>query len=139
MITTLTIVVGVVAILLIALFIHDRWISHDNVLRNFPILGHLRYLIIEIGPELRQYIIANNNEELPFNRDERDWIYRSANGENNYFGFGTDDQILATGYPIIKHAVFSHGEVSFTGAAHDKMHDVPGGKVLGEVHNRKKA
>jgi glutamate synthase (ferredoxin) len=137
--TVFLLAAGVVALFLIAVAIHDRWFSHDNVLRNFPLLGHMRYFIIAIGPELRQYIIADNNAELPFNRDERDWLYRSADGENNYFGFGTDDQILAIGYPIIKHAVFSHGEVAFTGAAHDKMHDVPAAKILGEFHNRPKA
>ena len=139
MFTTLAAISGVVVVLLIALFIHDRWISHDNVLRNFPVLGHLRYLIMQIGPELRQYIVANDTEELPFNRDERDWIYRSADGKNNYFGFGTDSQILSIGYPVIKHAVFSFGEVSFTGASHDKMHEVSAAKILGETHNRPKA
>lgn len=125
--------------LLVAWFLYERFRSDDNVLRNFPILGHLRYLLIELGPELRQYIIANNREELPFNRDERDWIYRSARGENNYFGFGTDDQIYGTGYPIIKHAVLPYGEVSFTASIHDKLHELPAGKILGEVHGRAKA
>src|SRR5690242_11763609 len=64
------------------------YFSKDNILRNFPLIGHLRYLLIEIGPELRQYIVAGNREEAPFNREERDWIYRSARGENNTFGFG---------------------------------------------------
>lgn len=124
---------------LFALFIHDRYISKDNIIRNFPIIGHLRYLLIEMGPELRQYIVANNREEAPFNREEREWIYRSARGENNYFGFGTDDQIYAIGYPIIKHAVFPHGEESFAGSIHDKIHDIPCAKILGESHGRAKA
>jgi glutamate synthase (ferredoxin) len=139
MLIALAITGGVIVLFLIGLFIHDRWISHDNILRNYPIFGHFRYLLIEAGPKLRQYIIADNNSELPFNRDERDWIYRSADGENNYFGFGTDDQILGIGYPIIKHAVFSYGEVSFTGSSKDTMHDVACAKVLGETHHRPKA
>src|SRR5262245_22536348 len=132
-------VVGLVVTCFVALWLHDRYVSKDNILRNYPVFGRIRAMFIEMGPKMRQYIIADNNEELPFNRDERDWIYRSADGKNNYFGFGTDDQILGIGYPIIKHAVFSHGEVSFTGAAHDKMHDVQSGKTLGEIHNRPKA
>jgi glutamate synthase (ferredoxin) len=133
---------GIAAAILLSLAIlyaHDRWFTADNILRNYPVFGHLRYLFIEMGPKLRQYIVADNNEELPFNRDERDWIARSADGENNYFGFGTDDQILSIGYPIIKHAVFPHGEVAFTGAGHDTKHDVPSAKTLGEVHGRPKA
>ena len=57
---------------LAALFVYERLFSQDNVVRNFPLLGHLRYLLIELGPELRQYIVAGNHEELPFNREERD-------------------------------------------------------------------
>jgi len=122
-----------------ALWWHDRYVSKDNILRNYPVFGRFRAAFIEMGPKLRQYIIADNNEELPFNRDERDWIYRSADGENNYFGFGTDDQILSIGYPIIKHAVFPYGEIGFTGAAHDVMQELPAAKTLGETHNRPKA
>jgi glutamate synthase (ferredoxin) len=130
---------GLLILALAGLYVHDRWISKDNVLRNFPVLGRFRQFFIDLGPKFRQYIIADNNEELPFNRDERDWIYRSADGENNYFGFGTDDQILGIGYPIIKHAVFPYGETSFAGAAHDPMHDLPSAKTLGGPHGRAKA
>lgn len=130
---------GLLITAFVVLWIHDRYASKDNILRNYPVFGRIRAMFIEMGPKMRQYIIADNNEELPFNRDERDWIYRSADGENNYFGFGTDDQILSIGYPIIKHAVFPYGEVGFRGAAHDEMIDVPAAKTLGEIHRRAKA
>jgi glutamate synthase domain-containing protein 2 len=129
---------GAAGAALVALWIHDRFVSSDPIIRNYPVFGHFRYLLIEAGPKLRQYIVADNREELPFNRDERDWIYRSADGENNYFGFGTDDQILGIGYPIIKHAVFPYGEEAFTGSAHDKNHDVPAAVTLGEHRKRAK-
>jgi hypothetical protein len=45
-----------------------------TISHNFPIVGHLRYLLESIGPEMRQYFVANNREELPFNRIERGWI-----------------------------------------------------------------
>ncbi len=132
-------IVGVsIALLLFGLLIRDRFFSKDNILRNFPVVGHLRYLLIEVGPELRQYIVANNREEAPFNREEREWVYRSARGENNYFGFGTDDQIYTIGYPIIKHAVFPFGDVAFAGSVHDKSTDIPCAKALGEFHDRPK-
>lgn len=50
------------------------------LLRNFPVLGHARYLLETIGPELRQYIVTSNDEERPFSRDQRTWIYASAKG-----------------------------------------------------------
>ena len=60
-----------------------------------------------IGPELRQYIVAGNDEERPFSRDQRRWIYASAKKENNYFGFGSDnDMELQPNYLIIKHNTF---------------------------------
>ena len=60
-----------------------------------------------IGPEFRQYIVASNNEERPFTRDQRRWVYASAKKQNNYFGFGTDNDIEYTpGYPVIKHRTF---------------------------------
>ncbi len=130
---------GAVAAAVLALYLHDRFLSKDPIVRNYPLFGHFRYLLIDLGPKLRQYIVADNREELPFNRDERDWIARSADGENNYFGFGTDDQILGIGYPIIKHAVFPYGEESFTGSSHDKDCELPAAVTLGERRGRPKA
>ena len=55
-----------------------------TISHNYPVVGHLRYWLESIGPEMRQYFVANNREELPFNRIERSWIYASAKKENNY-------------------------------------------------------
>ena len=77
------------------------------ILRNFPILGHLRYALEAFGPELRQYIVTSNNEERPFSRDQRRWIYASSEGKPNVFGFGTDDEMEAVeSLLIIKHSPF---------------------------------
>ncbi len=121
-------------VLLVA--VYDLVQSKHPVLRIFPVIGHVRYLLTEIGPELRQYIVAQNREELPFNRSERDWIHRSANGENNYFGFGTDDQVYGIGYPVIKHSVFGPSDKPYTGGHHEKS-SIPCAKVVGLAHGRK--
>ncbi len=71
-------------------------------------MGHLRFLLERFGPELRQYIVTSNDEERPFSRDQRRWIYSSAKLENYYFGFGTDNDVEnAEAYPIIKHRTFT--------------------------------
>src|SRR4051794_16947348 len=89
---------------LAAVVARDLFQRNHALLRNFPLLGHARYLLEEIGPELRQYIVASNNEEAPFTRDQRRWVYASAKTENNYFGVGTDNDVEYTaGYPVIKH------------------------------------
>ena len=85
----------------------DALQREHTVLRNFPLVGHARFLLEAVGPELRQYLVASNNEERPFNRDQRRWVYASAKKQNNYFGFGTDNDIEYTpGYPVIKHRTF---------------------------------
>lgn len=124
---------------LLAVVVHDILQKESAILRNFPLVGHIRYFLIEIGPEIRQYLVASNREELPFNRSEREWIYNSAERKNNYFGFGTDDQIYGIGYPIIKHAVLPHGELAFRGSKHDANVQIPCAKIIGQRHGRAKA
>lgn len=81
-----------------------------TIQRNFPIVGRLRYFLEMIGPELRQYWVANDKEERPFDRTERSWIYATAKGQNNNFGFGTTEIQYEPGYPIIKHKAFPFPE-----------------------------
>ena len=129
---------GAIVLCVALVFLYDIIQPKKSILRNFPVIGHLRYLLIEIGPELRQYIVAHNREEAPFNRLEREWIYNSSERTNNYFGFGTDDQLYAIGYPIIKHAVFSHPNCARTGNVPGEKVSIPSAKVVGAAHGRVK-
>ncbi len=109
------------------------------LLRNFPLLGHARYALESIGPELRQYLVAGNNEERPFTRDQRRWVYASAKKENNYFGFGTDNDIEYTaGYPVIKHRTFGRAIPPSSPAAGHEV-ELPCAKVLGAARGRRAA
>ena len=99
----LVVVVG----LLVVVAIHDVVQKKHAIVRNFPIVGHLRYLFELVGPELRQYIVTGNDEERPFSRDQRRWVYASSKKQNNYFGFGTDNDLeQTTGYLIVRHSAF---------------------------------
>ncbi|MER7459254.1 FMN-binding glutamate synthase family protein [Micromonospora sp. NPDC126480] len=122
-----------------ALAARDLLQRDHALLRNFPLLGRARYLLESIGPELRQYIVAGNNEERPFTRDQRRWVYASAKQENNYFGFGTDNDIEYTpGYPIIMHRTFGRAvPPSSPAAGHDVT--LPCAKVLGAARGRARA
>lgn len=118
---------------------HDLWQRKHALLRNFPLIGHARYLLEGVGPELRQYIVTDNDEERPFSRDERRWIYASSKQENNYFGFGTDNHIDTTpGYTIIKQRTFSEAEPTSNESA-GKDAEIPSAKVLGSFRGRPKA
>ncbi|WP_229069037.1 FMN-binding glutamate synthase family protein [Actinoplanes sp. DH11] len=122
-----------------AVAVRDLLQRDHALLRNFPVLGHGRYLIEAIGPELRQYVVAGNDEERPFTRDQRRWVYASAKKENNYFGFGTDNDIEYTaGYPIIKHRTFGRTVPRSNPASGLEAH-VPCAKVLGAARGRAKA
>ncbi|AKT51708.1 FMN-binding glutamate synthase family protein [Arsenicicoccus sp. oral taxon 190] len=118
---------------------HDLTQKKHSLLRTFPVLGHARYLVETIGPEMRQYIVAANDEERPFSRDQRRYIYSSAKGENSYFGFGTDNDLdRAENYPVIKHRTFADVAPA---THHDGGEGIalPGAKVLGGPRGRAKA
>jgi glutamate synthase (ferredoxin) len=106
------------------------------ILRNFPIIGHFRYWLESVGPELRQYIVTSNDEERPFSRDDRRWVYASAKRENNYVGFGTDNELeLSPNYLIIKHNTIGWSE----DRPHAEGHPLPCAKVLGGHRGRRAA
>jgi glutamate synthase (ferredoxin) len=129
------------ALFLMGVALMDVTQKNQAIKHNFPVVGHLRYWLEAIGPELRQYWVANDKEELPFNRAERRWIYASAKGQNNNFGFGTTETIYEVGYPIIKHATFPFPDTGFHGfkGFEDDKSAVPCLKVLGGANRRKHA
>jgi glutamate synthase domain-containing protein 2 len=118
---------------------HDLLQRRHALLRNFPVIGHARYFIESVGPELRQYVVAGNDEERPFSRDQRRWVYASAKLENNYFGFGTDNDIEhSLSYPIVKHATFARVAPPSSPRAGQEAW-VPCAKVLGGARRRARA
>jgi len=131
--------------LLVIVAIHDVLQTKHAILRNFPIVGHFRYWLEAVGPELRQYIVTSNNEERPFSRDQRRWVYASAKHQNNYFGFGSDEAIESEpSYVIIKHAAFPKSDTTKpSGSALDsdgvQRYRIPAAKVLGEARGRTRA
>ena len=130
-------IISIFLIFLILVFIHDIVQTKHSIKHNFPIIGHLRYLLEIVGPELRQYWVANDKEEMPFTRAERRWVYSTAKGQNNNFGFGTTEQIYEVGYPIIKHSAFPFPDNKKVLINNDSS-SIPCLKIIGEYHNRKK-
>jgi len=130
---------GAVALFLIGVTLYDLVQRKHAILHNFPVVGHLRYLLESIGPELRQYIVTGNDEERPFSRDQRAWIYTSCKGRNNYFGFGTDNDLeLSPSYLIIKHRTLAlPPPPGFAGPEHS--FPIPCAKLLGGPRGRRHA
>ncbi|MDO6471798.1 FMN-binding glutamate synthase family protein [Maribacter sp. 1_MG-2023] len=118
--------------------IWDIFIQKRHTIKhNFPIVGHLRYWLESIGPEMRQYFVANNREELPFNRIERGWIYASAKKENNYEGFGSDRDLYAHQHIFIKNRMMGY-EVPAGHPNAAEPNFIPCAKVMGQHNNRRK-
>lgn len=91
---------------LLVIAIYDIFDKKHTIKSNFPLIGRLRYFLEKIGPELRQYLVANNREEGPFNRVWRNYIYASSKGENSLTGFGSDADFNKSGHFFIKTATF---------------------------------
>lgn len=129
---------GWILIVLTLVAIRDIFFQKAHTIsHNFPIVGHLRYWLESIGPEMRQYFVANNREELPFNRIERSWIYASAKKENNYEGFGTDRNIYEHQHIFINNAMMPFKLPK----QHPNNIDnsfLPCAKVMGQFNKRKK-
>ncbi len=126
-----------VPIWIVYMFIRDVTNKKQTIKHNFPVVGRLRYFLESIGPELRQYIVANNREELPFNRSERSWVYASAKKENNYEGFGTDKDIYAPGHVFINPALFAYKPAD-NHPNHTDPYFLPCAKAMGVYNQRKR-
>jgi glutamate synthase (ferredoxin) len=131
---------GAVVLALALVTLHDITQRGHAVIRNFPVIGHLRYWLEALGPELRQYIVTGNDEERPFSRDQRRWIYASAKRANNYFGFGTDNDLeQSQNYIIVKHAAFPLPDPTPGQPGYDPQYRLPCAKVLGAHRGRARA
>lgn len=90
---------------LIAVWIYDILQTKHTILRNFPVLGHSRFILEFFRPEIQQYFIANDEEERPFNREMRSMVYQRAKNVQDTIPFGTERNILAVGYTWVLHSL----------------------------------
>jgi len=104
-------IIGVALIaFLVIIFIQDITQKKHTVLRNYPVIGRLRYFFEKQGEYFRQYFFMNDREELPFNRATRGWVYRLAKAEGGVIGFGSTNNTNEPGsilfvnhpYPVLE-------------------------------------
>jgi glutamate synthase domain-containing protein 2 len=79
------------------IFISDITQKKHGVLRNYPVIGHLRYFFEQLGEYFRQYFFAGDRDEMPFNRSTRGWVYRLAKNEGGVIGFGSTYDLHQSG------------------------------------------
>ncbi|MBN7759223.1 FMN-binding glutamate synthase family protein [Nitratireductor aquimarinus] len=95
------------AVISTALFlvgVHDVRQRRHSILRNYPVVGHLRFLLEGFRPEIRQYIIESDHEEVPFSREARALVYQRAKGEEDKRPFGTIENVYGSGYAWLTHS-----------------------------------
>ena len=78
--------------------LYDVFQRRHSILRNYPIIGHLRFLIEDMGPELHQYLVESNTDGTPFDRDHRSLFYARAKSVEDTKPFGTELNVYAPGY-----------------------------------------
>lgn len=88
-----------------ALAAHDLTQTKHAILRNYPVIGHMRYLLESIRPELQQYFIERNWDGRPFDREIRTVVYERAKGIHGEQAFGTERDVNATGYEYLVHSL----------------------------------
>lgn len=95
----------IVMLPLAMIYAYDVCQKQHAILRNFPILGHIRFMMEFIRPEIQQYLIAGDEEERPYNRETRSLIYQRAKNIRDTIPFGTQKDILGPGYEWTLHSM----------------------------------
>ncbi len=90
---------------LVAVGVYDLRQHRRSILRNYPIIGHIRFMLEYVRPEIRQYFIESDNETAPFSRAQRSLVYQRAKGEPDKRPFGTQLDVHAEGYEWINHSL----------------------------------
>src|SRR3954468_984006 len=88
---------------LVALAVYDLIQRRHSILRNYPLAGHMRFLLEAIRPELQQYFIERDFDGRPFERNVRTAVYEQAKGEKEEQAYGTDHDLMAVGYEWLLH------------------------------------
>lgn len=95
----------VLAIVLTIVGLLDMQQTRHSILRNYPVIGHMRFLLEFIRPEMRQYFIEGDHEALPFSRAQRSLVYQRSKGEPDSRPFGTLLDVSANGYEWVNHSM----------------------------------
>lgn len=102
--------IGLIVLFLVVVFLRDITQTKDAVLRNYPVIGHCRYIMSTLGEFFRQYFFAMDREELPFNRAERQWIERASRDKSTSIAFGSTKSLDMSGTLIFENTAFPHLE-----------------------------
>jgi glutamate synthase domain-containing protein 2 len=92
--------------LLLGLGFYDIIQKKHTILRNFPVIGHMRYLLEMIGPEINQYFVESGTDGKPIDRNHRSYIYQRAKEQRQTHPFGTELDVYNQNYKWMKHSIY---------------------------------
>ncbi len=99
-------VLGIGVMVIIGMYISDITQTTHAIRKNYPVIGRFRYLFENMGEFLRQYFFALDREEMPFNRAQRSWVYRSAKNIDSTVAFGSTRNLKESGSIIFANCPF---------------------------------
>ena len=99
-------ILAAAGVALVVVAIVDYTQAQNSILRNFPLLGHGRFMLEELRPMIQQYFIERNWDGKPFDRDARALVYDRADGKTSVKSFGTELEVRQPGYEYLTHATF---------------------------------
>ena len=85
--------------------LYDFFQVKHSVLRNFPVIGHMRFFFELIRPEINQYFVESNTDGVPFSREERSIVYQRAKKKMDTLPFGTQKNVYDIGYEWVNHSL----------------------------------
>lgn len=85
--------------------IYDLAQRKHALLRNYPVIGHIRFLFENIRPEIRQYLIESDQDDVPFSRNSRELVYHRSKNLPDTQAFGSIDNNYREGYQWINHSI----------------------------------
>lgn len=97
---------SILGVLIIGLGIYDITQTEHTILRNFPVLGHMRFLLELIGPELHQYFVESDTDGKPIDRNHRSYVYERAKLENSTHPYGTELNVEQSNYKWMQHSMY---------------------------------
>ena len=95
--TVFIVAIGLFVATILVMYIVDATQRKDAVRHNYPVLGRFRYLFMFLGEFFRQYFFAMDREEMPFNRAQREWVYRAAKNKGMTIAFGSTKSLNTVG------------------------------------------
>jgi len=97
---------SIMALLLFGVGMYDLFQKKSAVLRNFPVIGHMRYLLKMIGPEIHQYFVESGTDGRPIDSNQREYIYERAEHKNETHPFGTELNVEEENYKWMQHSIY---------------------------------